>query len=280
MQVIRSVHEMQSLAMQMRTQGKLIGFVPTMGCLHEGHLRLVDGAKDKADVVVVSIFVNPTQFGPNEDYERYPRVEAGDLAACEARGVNIVFIPDAAEMFPANFSTYVQDELCSRGLCGDFRPGHFRGVATVVLMLFNIVRPDTAIFGQKDAQQAAVLKKMVSDLFVPVTIELAPIAREEDGLAMSSRNRYLTAPQRKLAPELLAALNAGKAAVASGERRAKAVRDAVAAHLAQFPDFRLQYIGVVHAATMQPVEEIEPGKTLLAVAVFLGATRLIDNVLL
>ena len=278
MQVIRSVHEMQSLAMQLRAQGKLIGFVPTMGSLHEGHLRLVDMAKEKADVVVVSIFVNPTQFGPNEDFEKYPREEEADVEKCAARGADIVFIPDAKEFYAANFSTYVNEELCSRGLCGDFRPGHFRGVATVVLLLFNVVRPDLAVFGKKDAQQVAVLRKMVNDLFVPVTVVEAPIAREEDGLAMSSRNRYVGAEQRKLAPRLHATLQAAAEAVRAGERRAKAVQEQVAAALGEGEAFRVQYVGVVDAETMQPVEEIAPGRTLLAVAAFLGATRLIDNI--
>ena len=278
MQVIRSVHEMQSLAMQLRTQGKLIGFVPTMGSLHEGHLRLVDVAKEKADVVVVSIFVNPTQFGPNEDFEKYPREETADVEKCEQRGVDIVFAPDAGEFYATNFSTFVNEELCSRGLCGDFRPGHFRGVATVVLMLFNVVRPDLAVFGKKDAQQVAVLRKMVGDLFVPVTVVEAPIAREEDGLAMSSRNRYLSAEQRKLAPRLHATLQAAVESVRAGERRAKAVQEQVAATLGEGEAFRVQYVGVVDAETMQPVEEIAPGRTLLAVAAFLGAARLIDNV--
>ncbi len=264
--------------MQLRTQGKLIGFVPTMGSLHEGHLRLVDVAKEKADVVVVSIFVNPTQFGPNEDFEKYPREETADVEKCEQRGVDIVFAPDAGEFYATNFSTFVNEELCSRGLCGDFRPGHFRGVATVVLMLFNVVRPDLAVFGKKDAQQVAVLRKMVGDLFVPVTVVEAPIAREEDGLAMSSRNRYLSAEQRKLAPRLHATLQAAVESVRAGERRAKAVQEQVAAALGEGEAFRVQYVGVVDAETMQPVEEIAPGRTLLAVAAFLGATRLIDNV--
>lgn len=278
MQVIRSVHEMQSLAMQLRAQGKLIGFVPTMGSLHEGHLRLVDIAKEKTDVVVVSIFVNPAQFGPNEDFEKYPREEEADVEKCAGRGADIVFIPEAKEFYPANFSTYANEELCSRGLCGDFRPGHFRGVATVVLMLFNVVRPDLAVFGKKDAQQVAVLRKMVGDLFVPVAVVEAPIAREEDGLAMSSRNRYLSAEQRKTAPRLYATLQAAATAVAGGERRAKAVQEQVTAELSAGDAFRVQYASVVDAETMQPVEEITPGRTLLAVAAFLGVTRLIDNV--
>ncbi|MDR2863700.1 MAG: pantoate--beta-alanine ligase [Puniceicoccales bacterium] len=280
MQTVRSIPEMQTLAAKLRAEGKTIALVPTMGCLHEGHLLLTELARTKASVVVVSIFVNPIQFGANEDYSRYPRTESADIAACSSRGVDIVFLPEAEAMFPAHFSTHVHEELCSHGLCGDFRPGHFRGVATVVAMLLNIVRPDVAVFGQKDAQQAAVLRKMSADLFLPVHIEIAPIVREPDGLAMSSRNRYLTVLQRKRAPELFAALKAGRAAAASGTRRALIVREAVSAHLSRFPDFRVQYIGVVDSVTMQPVDVVETGKTLLAAAVLLGTTRLIDNVLL
>ncbi|MDR2844834.1 MAG: pantoate--beta-alanine ligase [Puniceicoccales bacterium] len=278
MRVIRSVREMQALAAQWRVQGTSVGFVPTMGCLHSGHFSLVDVAKKRAGAVVVSIFVNPVQFGPGEDYERYPRAEAADFAGCEAHGVDVVFAPSAAEMFPEGFSTYANEEQCSRGLCGETRPGHFRGVATVVLMLLNIVQPEFAVFGQKDAQQVAVLKKMVRDFFLPVSLVVAPIARDSDGLALSSRNRYLTATERTVAPELFAALNAGK--VAAGGRDVAAVRGAVEAHLGRFPDFRIQYIGIVNATTMRPIGAVESGNTLLAVAVYLGATRLIDNILI
>ncbi|MDR1497139.1 MAG: pantoate--beta-alanine ligase [Puniceicoccales bacterium] len=286
MQIIRSVQEMQSRAAQLRTGGKSIGFVPTMGCLHEGHLGLIDIARREADVVVVSIFVNPTQFGPGEDFGNYPRTEDADIALCETRGAEIVFLPDAGSFYPSGFSTYIEEEFCSRGLCGAFRPGHFRGVATVVLMLFNIMRADVAVFGEKDAQQVAVVRKMAADLFLSTRIIAAPIVREEDGLALSSRNRYLSPEQRKTAPELF---NALKAAVDSarlyGETArlrlvpVQKIKEAAAEHLANFPDFRVQYIDLVDRRTAQPVAFVEPGagKTLIAAAVFLGKTRLIDN---
>ena len=229
MQIVRSVREMQTLSAQVIAKGRRIGFVPTMGCLHEGHLRLVDVARGAADCVVVSIFVNPVQFGPGEDFARYPRTEARDVAACEGRGVDVVFMPVAGELFPEDFSTYANEELCSRGLCGEARPGHFRGVATVVLMLFNVVRPDVAVFGQKDAQQVAVIRKMARDWFLPVKIVVAPTVREGDGLALSSRNRYLSAEERVVAPGLFEALDAARVAVASGERRAAVVCEGVRA---------------------------------------------------
>lgn len=286
MQIIRSARQMRELSKRLHASDKTLAFVPTMGCLHEGHLSLVQIAKEKADAVVVSIFVNPTQFGPGEDFAQYPRTEEADLAACEQAGVDAVFLPPVHELYPEGFSTYINEEQCSQGLCGEFRPGHFRGVATVVLMLFNIVVPDVAVFGQKDAQQVAVLRKMVADLLVPVEIITAPIAREADGLARSSRNRYLSAEDRALAPEIYRALQVGKAAAVDAGTRvsARVVKNAVAGHLARFPQFRVQYTALVDAATMRPVDTLEgdfsrwgKGKFLLAIAVYLGGTRLIDN---
>jgi pantoate--beta-alanine ligase len=287
MQVLRTVGEARAALETLRAAGKKIALVPTMGCLHEGHLSLVSVAQRHADAVVVSIFVNPTQFGPNEDFAAYPRTEGDDLAACERAGVAAVFLPSPAEMFPDGFSTYVNEERLSSGLCGEFRPGHFRGVTTVVLLLLNIVRPDVAVFGQKDAQQFAVLRKMCADLRVPSRLVVAPVSREADGLARSSRNRYLSPEERRDAPELFAALNAGVAAATgggsggSGGAPSSEVTGAVAAHLAKFPRFRVQYVELVHAETLRPVWKIVPadsGKRLLAAAVFLGTTRLIDNV--
>jgi pantoate--beta-alanine ligase len=288
MQIIRSARQMRELSRKLNASDKTIAFVPTMGCLHEGHLSLIQIAKENADAVVVSIFVNPTQFGPGEDFAKYPRTEEADLAACEQAGVDAVFLPPVEELYPEGFSTYVSEELCSQGLCGEFRPGHFRGVATVVLMLFNIVSPDVAVFGQKDAQQVAVLRKMVADLLVPVKIVVAPIAREPDGLARSSRNRYLSDEDRALAPKLYEALLAGKAAAVDAGTGvdARTVKNAVSGHLARFPQFRIQYIALVDAITMRPLDTLEcgvakagkgKGKILLAIAVHLGATRLIDN---
>jgi pantoate--beta-alanine ligase len=288
MEIIRSVREMREFSAKARAKGKTIGLAPTMGCLHAGHLSLLRAAKNEADTVVASIFVNPVQFGPGEDFAQYPRTEQADLDACREAGADAVFLPTATEMFPAGFSTYVNEEQRALGLCGAVRPGHFRGVATVVLMLFNIVRPDVAVFGQKDAQQVAVLRKMAADLFVPVRIATAPIVREADGLALSSRNRYLSAADRALAPQLHDALLAGAAAARDGGpgTSARAIEGAVAAHLARHPQFRTQYIALVDADTMRPLANARPDagrnatRPLLAAAVFLGATRLIDNILL
>ncbi|MDP4693582.1 MAG: pantoate--beta-alanine ligase, partial [Opitutales bacterium] len=191
MQTIQSVNEMQSHAIGLRSSGRLIGLVPTMGCLHEGHLSLIDIAKEKADKVIVSIFVNPTQFGPNEDYDRYPRMLEEDIEKCRERGADIVFNPSLSEMYPDGYSTYVTEEAISEGLCGISRPHHFRGVTTVCLKLFNITRPDIAVFGQKDAQQCAVIRKVVNDLNIPAEVVIGPTHRDPDGLATSSRNAYL-----------------------------------------------------------------------------------------
>lgn len=269
--------EMQSHALALRAAGRRIAFVPTMGALHEGHLRLVDQARGRGDVVVVSIFVNPIQFGPKEDFSKYPRTLEADKAACERRGVDIVFAPAADAMYAPDFSTHVDEDLCSRGLCGELRPGHFRGVATVVTMLFNLVQPHVAIFGAKDAQQCAVIRKMVSDLHMPVEIIVAGTVREEDGLALSSRNRYLSPESRACAPALYAALCAARDAVRGGETSAEKVKAAFAAKLAAEPRFRLQYFELCDARTMRPLATVTPGKTIGLCAAHLGETRLIDN---
>ncbi len=271
---------MQRLALKLRGEGRRIAFVPTMGALHEGHMSLVDEAKRRGDFIVVSVFVNPTQFGPTEDFAKYPRTLDADAALCRERGAHCVFAPPSDGMYAADFSTFIEEGLCSKGLCGDHRPGHFRGVTTVVAMLFNIVQPHAAIFGAKDAQQCAVIRKMVSDLFMPVDIVVAPIVREKDGLALSSRNRYLPADLRAKAPSLYKALLAAKAAVDSGERDAALVKSAFERSLAQEPALRLQYFTLTDARTMEPLSKIRPGETLAAVAVNLGETRLIDNITL
>lgn len=280
MQVIQSVNEMQSIAMGMRVKGKLIGFVPTMGALHEGHLALVDVAKDQADFVVVSIFVNPTQFGPNEDFERYPRTFEGDLARCEERGVDVVFAPTKDDIYPDGFSTYITEEKLSRNLCGASRPGHFRGVTTIVAILFNIVRPDIAVFGQKDAQQAAIIRKMTRDLHLPVDIVTVPIQREPDGLAMSSRNRYLEPTQREDATAIYRSLQAGKNLVDRGVRNVDRVIAEVSYQLSHSRRIRVIYVSIVDPDTMENQREIVPGHSLLAVAVWIDQVRLIDNILL
>jgi pantoate--beta-alanine ligase len=278
MQIIPTIPEMQSLAISLRTHGKLIGLVPTMGALHEGHLRLIDAAKQKADVVIVSIFVNPAQFGPNEDFAKYPRTLETDIAACEKRGADIVFTPKASDIYPPGYSTYVSEERLSKGLCGISRPGHFRGVCTVVNLLFNITRPDFAVFGQKDAQQVATIKKMVADLWLPLEVVVAPTLREPDGLAMSSRNQYLSEEQRSEAAKIYRALLEGKRLVDEGIRSPDRVLAEVTHVLAQSRRIRVIYVTLVDRDSFAPVREVIPGKGLIAVAVWLNDIRLIDNV--
>jgi pantoate--beta-alanine ligase len=277
MQIIQSIAEMQSAAIALRTQGKLLGLVPTMGALHEGHLRLIDAAKEKADVVIVSIFVNPTQFGPSEDFSKYPRTFEADAKLCEGRGADVVFAPKREDIYPASYSTYVAEERLSKGLCGISRPGHFRGVCTVVNILFNITRPDVAVFGRKDAQQAAIIQKMVTDLVLPVEVLVVATVREPDGLAMSSRNRYLTEDQRGEARKIYQALREGKRLVEEGIRSVDRVLAEVTHILSQSRRLRVIYVALVDAETMAPLREVEPGKGLLAVAVWLNDIRLIDN---
>ncbi|TVR48443.1 MAG: pantoate--beta-alanine ligase [Puniceicoccaceae bacterium] len=280
MQVIESVYEMQSLAINLRAKDRLIGLVPTMGCLHAGHLSLIEAARKVTDTVVVSIFVNPIQFGPNEDFDAYPRQRARDLELCEEAGVDIVFAPEPEALYPRGFSTYVVEELVSRPLCGISRPNHFRGVLTVVAKLFNIIHPDTAVFGQKDAQQAAVIKKMVNDLHFCIDILVEPTAREPDGLAMSSRNRYLSPTQREDARALYLALQAAKALVDAGVRNVDRVVAEATHTLSSHRRVRVIYVSVVDRCTMESAREIIPGKCLLAVAAWVDEVRLIDNLLL
>lgn len=281
MQTITSVSEMQSLAERLRVQGKNIGMVPTMGALHEGHLSLVRIAREKADVVVASIFVNPTQFGPSEDFSKYPRPLEADLAACEAAGVDYVFAPEADEIYPKGYSTYVVEEHIARPLEGASRPSHFRGVTTVVAKLFNIVRPHFAVFGQKDAQQVAVIHKMAVDLHFAVEIVVAPTLREPDGLAMSSRNRYLTNTQHIEALVISRALRKASEMVAAGERRVDRLI-AEATHLiSQHRRVRIIYVSVVHRETMEAVKgEIAQGEAIMAIAAWVDEVRLIDNEIL
>jgi len=280
MHTIHSVNEMQSQAIAMRTGNRLIGFVPTMGCLHEGHLSLIDAARQKADKVIVSIFVNPAQFGPNEDFEAYPRQLATDLELCRERGADLVFNPSAEAMFPEGFSTYVHEEHVSAGLEGVSRPRFFRGVTTVCLKLFNIVRPDLAVFGEKDAQQAAVIQKMVEDLNLPLSIETGPTVREPDGLAMSSRNRYLADAPREEAVRLYRALQAGKELVDRGTRSVDRVVAEITHQLARHRRIRVIYIQVVDRATMRPAREIQPGRDIACLAAWVDDVRLIDNIAL
>jgi len=281
MQIITSVSEMQSLAGQLRAQGKNIGLVPTMGALHAGHLSLVKIAKDRGALVVVSIFVNPTQFGPSEDFTKYPRPLEADVAACEAAGVDYVFNPSHEDVYPKSYSTFVLEEHIAKPLEGASRPSHFRGVTTVVAKLFNIVRPHFAVFGQKDAQQVAVIYKMVVDLNFDVEIVVAPTLREVDGLAMSSRNRYLTTTQRVEALVLSRALRKATSMVEAGERRVDRLI-AEATHLiGQQRRVRIIYVSIVDRATMEAVKgEITPGKGTMTIAAWVDEVRLIDNEIL
>jgi pantoate--beta-alanine ligase len=262
-----------------RGRGLSVGLVPTMGALHEGHASLLRAARAAHGYVAASVFVNPTQFGPTEDFARYPRPFEKDVELCAREGVDLIFHPDAATMYPPGFRTVVEVEGLQDVLCGARRPGHFRGVTTVVLKLFNIVRPDAAYFGQKDAQQARILAKMVDDLNVPVRVEVCPIVREPDGLALSSRNAYLDETQRRHATVLYRALEEIRALIAAGERQPAPLVQAATKLIAATPGARLDYVAVVDADTLQPVAALH-GRTLVALAVFFGTTRLIDNLLL
>ena len=256
--------------------GLSVGLVPTMGYLHEGHKSLIDAARKDNDRVVVSIFVNPMQFGPNEDLASYPRDLEKDAALCEAAGVDLIFHPQPEEMYAPGFCSYVDMNGLTTQLCGKSRPIHFRGVQTVVLKLFHIVTPDRAYFGQKDAQQLAVVKRMVRDLNVGTEIIGCPIIRGADGLAKSSRNTYLNKAERQAALVLSRSLNAGRALVENGETSAQAVRDAIINEIEKEPMAKIDYVDVVSFDTITPVETIQ-GSVLVAIAVFIGKTRLIDN---
>jgi len=280
MTLVHDPREMQRLALAERAAGRRVVLVPTMGALHAGHAALIDGARRHGDFVVVSVFVNPTQFGPKEDFSKYPRTLEADAAICRDHGADCLFAPSADGMYAPDFSTYVTEERCSQGLCGDYRPGHFRGVATVVTMLFNIVQPHAAIFGAKDGQQCAVIRKMTSDLHLPVEIVVADTVREADGLALSSRNRYLSPEDRAKAPVLYAALLAAKRTSDAGIRDADTVRRAFTDMLAAEPAFTLQYFGLTDLRTLAPVSVVVPGRTMAAAAAYLGGTRLIDNLIL
>ena len=250
-----------------------------MGALHPGHEALIGGARRECGIVVVSIFVNPLQFGPNEDYARYPRTLEKDVEICRRQGTDVVFNPSPDEMYPLPPLTFAQVTRVSEHLCGKFRPGHFRGVATVVLKLFNIVRPDRAYFGEKDMQQLAVIRRMVADLNIPVEIAAVPTVREPDGLAISSRNQHLNSAERKAAPVLYRALEEAVKRTRSGERDASKVREAAIAILESEPLVRIEYLEIVDPTEIQPLSTIS-GPVRIAAAVWIGGTRLIDNVAL
>lgn len=279
MRVCTTINETRQAIREARGQSRSVAFVPTMGALHAGHVSLVRAGRAQADLVVVSIFVNPTQFGPNEDYSKYPRSFESDRKLLEAESVNLLFAPSVEEMYPRGAVTYVTVEGLSERLDGRSRPGHFRGVTTIVSKLFHIIEPDFAFFGQKDAAQAAVVRRMVRDLDLPVKIFVCPIVREPDGLAMSSRNAYLDSEQRKSALVLSRSLHRIEALAKSGERYAEQLIAAGKKAFAEEPSVRLDYLEIVDPDTLEAVKTVSPG-SLVAIAAYVGATRLIDNLLL
>lgn len=280
MEIINRRARMASLTRKLRRENKTIGFVPTMGALHEGHLSLVEEARQMCDIVIVSIFVNPTQFNENADFRKYPRNLTADAELLTEYQVDYIFAPDALEIYGENFSTYVYVENLTETLEGASRPGHFRGVATVVTILFNTIRPDYAFFGQKDAQQVAVVKRLTQDLGFDTEIVVGRTIREESGLAMSSRNALLSPEERQKASIIYQALRKAKIAVKEGERSAVRLTQIVREMIATEPLAQIDYVAVVDAETLEPVEKITEGAVLIAVAASFGTTRLIDNTVL
>jgi pantoate--beta-alanine ligase len=279
MKICSTIDEMRAVRRAARSGGKTIALVPTMGALHEGHMSLVRAAQAQCDRVVVSIFVNPLQFGPKEDLSKYPRNFDRDRELLNQHGVDVIFAPSVKEMYPAGAVTYVTVEGLSDKLCGRSRPGHFRGVTTVVSKLFNIVEPDRAFFGQKDAAQSTIIGRMVRDLNLPVQVVVCPIVREPDGLAMSSRNAYLDAPQREWARVLYRSLMEVQKRFDQGERKARALIEAGSRVFVQEPSAQLDYFEIVDPETLDPVDDLSR-PALVAVAAFVGKARLIDNILL
>lgn len=278
MEVFSKINDLKRKLKEERKKGKSIGFVPTMGYLHEGHLSLVRESVKENDVTVVSIFVNPIQFGPGEDFNRYPRDIERDKKLLEKEGVDYLFFPSNEEMYPAGYKTFVEVNELGKKLCGKSRPGHFKGVTTVVLKLFNIVQPDRAYFGQKDAQQAIIIKKMVQDLNMDVEIVVMPIVREEDGLAMSSRNVYLDEDERKNATVLYRSLKEAEKLIKGGERDAEKIKNRMREIVMSYPKAVIDYIEIVDTEELNPVNPIK-GKVLIALAVYIGKARLIDNII-
>ena len=279
MEIISDPAQMRQQAQDWRSQGHKIALVPTMGYFHEGHLSLMRYGREAAAKLVVSLFVNPAQFGPNEDLARYPRDLERDAALARDAGVDVLYTPPAGAMYPQDYQTYVTVEGLSRGLCGASRPGHFRGVATVVLKLLNQVQPHTAIFGEKDYQQLQVIRRLVADLDVPVEIVGRPIVREADGLAMSSRNTYLSPEERAAALCLFRAIKAARELVLSGAKSRESIMEAVRGIITATPHTDIDYVALVHPDTLQEIDSIE-SEARLALAVWVGKTRLIDNTLL
>jgi pantoate--beta-alanine ligase len=281
MEIINRRQRMQSVIRKIkRDHDKTIGFVPTMGALHEGHLSLVKEARKMCDIVVVSIFVNPTQFGPNEDLNKYPRNLTGDTALLTEYNVDYIFVPTVEEIYPPGFATYIEVEGITDKLEGESRPGHFRGVATVVTILFNIIKPDFAFFGQKDAQQTVVVKRLTQDLGLETEIVVLPTVREENGLALSSRNQYLNAEERQAASIIYRALKAARAEFKNGERNSDRLIEAVRTTLGQEPRIKIDYISVNDTETLEAIERIGENPVFVSLAVYFGKTRLIDNFIL
>lgn len=277
MQIIETIAELKSIIKDFKNTGKSIGFVPTMGYLHEGHLSLIQKAKEQNDIVVISIFVNPTQFGKGEDFESYPKNLEKDALLAKEAGADILFHPSVLEMYPTGYKTFVDVESITNALCGKSRPGHFKGVTTVVTKLFNIVTPNRAYFGQKDAQQVAVIEQMVRDLNMDVEIIPCPIIREKDGLAMSSRNVYLSAEERKAALILSRSLFEAKEFIDRGEKNAEVIKTHILNVIRQEPLAQIDYVEIVNAAALENVTTLE-GDILIALAVRFGKARLIDNI--
>ncbi len=280
--LIKKIDEMRNFVKKHRNQNQTIGFVPTMGFLHQGHVSLIQSARQENDIVVVSIFVNPKQFAPDEDLDQYPRNIERDKEICQKEEVDYIFCPTVEEMYPENFQTTVSLSELTKGLCGKSRPTHFAGVTTVLTKLFNIVQPDNVYFGQKDAQQAVVVKQMIKDLNYPISMHILPIIREDDGIAMSSRNKYLSAEERKSARVLNQSLSIAEAFIKKGERDCQRLKKFIRQKIENENDIsssqlKIDYIEIVDFDNLQPIEKVKDN-TLIALAVFVGKTRLIDNV--
>jgi len=278
MKVIHSINQMFDYSRKIKGAAKTIGFVPTMGALHQGHLSLIKRARGDCQIVVVSIFVNPAQFGPGEDFKRYPRNFAADKEVCQKVKVDFLFAPRVKEIYPQGYCSYVRVKGLEDKLCGVFRPGHFQGVTTIVHKLFNIVQPDIAYFGQKDFQQAVIIKRMVRDLNIPVKIRVLPIVREKDGLAMSSRNKYLNRQQRKEALILFQSLQLAKEALKRGERNSARIISRMKKMIERVPEAKIDYVSIVDPETLEDVRLVR-GRVLVALAVRIGKARLIDNII-
>ncbi|MEW6170355.1 MAG: pantoate--beta-alanine ligase [Candidatus Omnitrophota bacterium] len=279
MQLIRSIKKIRDFVKQQKKRNRTIGFVPTMGYLHEGHLSLVKQAKKDNDISILSIFVNPAQFGPKEDFKKYPRNLKHDIALAKKANVDVIFYPKVSEIYPKNYKTHICVEKLTKYLCGRSRPGHFQGVATIVTKLFNIIMPDVSYFGQKDAQQAIIIKKMVQDLNMQTKIRIMPIVRAKDGLVLSSRNIYLDKKQRKEAPILYKSLREAKSLIKNGQKSASRIISMIHKIITRNSSGVIDYVSIVDLENLEPVKIIK-NRVLIALAVWFGKTRLIDNIII